>query len=321
MICRYQFNNLVLSIHNFQGVCREILCKEGRQYADKICKRNSNQNDRECREVYLRIKPTIQIELASQDYVLLHELESEKYLAEFHDKVTKLMTEDSDVIQEFYVFTDLEKVFAAGGKVEELVVYMLLDIPIEKETEIIQNYQQLGMNTVGFSRGTKIVSFFMTIELFNISRSSNPLDNRGAEIHVLNNDGTNNATFGIIYDKLYGERTCLDNNTEILQYSSITFCPHIKIGTSEFVVRIENGVLLLIDNESVLDQYPNWNYELHNDSIHLCLKDYSEINFYMRVPLLPVKPAFGSSGELFDPKHLLKNMIFIGLGQIFLKLF
>ena len=323
---------LILSIHNFQGVCREILCSEGRQYSDEICKPDTNKNDRECLEVYLRLKPNVQNDTINHDYVLRHELDSENLIVDLRDKITKLITEDSDVIQQFSVFVDLANVSAAGDIVNELVVYMLLDITTEKETEIYHNYEQLQRKTLILYRGYKytMMSFLLTIELFNISRASDTLDHTSSEIYVHtfnDDDGTSTTVFNSIYDASFGERSCVNGNRQILQYNILTFCPHITLGTSEFGVRIEKGDLQLIDHELVVSfdihVLPYWKYEIHSDGIDVCLEDYVEINYYMLTPLLQTheEPALSSSGELFDPKKLLESSILIGVVHIFLKRF
>ena len=292
---------------------------------DEICKPDTNKNDRECLEVYLRLKPKVQNDTINHDYVLRHELDSENFIVQLRDKITKLLTEDSDVIQQFSVFVDLEKVSADGDRVNELVVYMLLDIPTEKETEIYHKYEQLQRYTLILYRGSlyAMVSFLLTIELFNISRASDTLE---IDVHTFNDDnGTNTTVFNSIYDKRFGELSCVNGNRQILQYNILTFCPHITLGTGEFGVRIENGDLQLIDNELVVsfDILPYWKYEIHPDGIDVCLGDYVEINYYMLTPLLQtrVEPTSSSSGEFFDLKKLLESTILIGVAHIFLKRF
>ena len=290
---------------------------------DEICKPDPNKNDRECLEMYLRLKPNVQNDTINHDYVLRHELDSENFIVELRDKIIKLITDDSDVIQQFSVFVDLEKVSVDGDRVNELVVYMLLDIPTEKETEIYHKYEQLQRYTLILYRGDKyaMVSFLLTIELFNISRASDTLE---IDVTTFNDDnGTNTTVFNSIYDKSFGELSCLNGNRQIQQYNILTFCPHITLGISEFGVRIEKGDLQLIDNELVVsfDILSYWKYEIHRDGIDICLEDYVEINYYMLTPLLKthVEPTSSSSGELFDPKKLLESTILIGVAHIFLK--
>ena len=121
-------------------------------------------------------------------------------------------------------------------------------------------------------------------------------------MHTFNDDnGTSTTVFNSIYDKGFGELSCLNGNIQILQYNILTFCPHILLGTSEFGVRIEKGDLQLIDNDLVVsfDILPYWKYEIHRDGIDVCLEDYAEINYYMLTPILQthVEPTLSSSGE------------------------
>ena len=275
--------------------------------------------------MYLRLKPNVQNDTINRDFLLRHELDSENYFVDLRDKIIKLITEDSDVIQQFSVFVDLEKVSADGDRVNELVVYMLLDIPTEKETEIYHNYEQLQRKTLILYRGSfyTMVSFLVTIELFNISRASDTLE---IDVHTFNDDtGTSTTVFNSIYYESFGELSCVNGNRQILQYNILTFCPHITLGTGEFGVRIEKGDLQLIDDDLVVsfDILPYWKYKIHRGGIDVCLEDYVEINFYMLTPLLPthVEPTLSSSGELFDPKKLLESTILTGVAQLFLKWF
>ena len=132
---------------------------------DEICKPDTNKNDRECLEVYLRLKPKVQNDTINHDYLLRHELDNGNFFADLRDKIIKLITEDSDVIQQFSVFVDLAQVSADGDRVNELVVYMLLDIPTEKETEIYHKYEQLQRYTLILYRGDKyaMVSFLLLL--------------------------------------------------------------------------------------------------------------------------------------------------------------
>ena len=101
--------------------------------------------DRQCLELYFQLKPVKSRGGKSTDYVFLHELNTKSYLAKFQDQIAQLITGDSSVIQVFSVFVDIEKAVASNGNVTVLIVYMLLDIPPEKEIEIIQNYEERHM--------------------------------------------------------------------------------------------------------------------------------------------------------------------------------
>ena len=268
--------------------------------------------DRQCLELYFQLKPVKSRGGKSTDYVFLHELNTKSYLAKFQDQITQLITGDSSVIQVFSVFVDIEKAVASNGNMTVLVVYMLLDIPPEKESEIIQIYKKGHMYLLSLYRGTYPVGYLMTIELFNISWASNSSDETAAEIHVWDYDEERTSVLNMIYDQRADAPSCMNDNRALLQFHSITFCPHLRFSTSEFSARIENETLVLFEKRMYLGRFHKLEYEWHSDSFNICLLEYSNINYYMMTPLLPLKQlASGSSDELFDPKKMLNFVIII----------
>ena len=216
------------------------------------------------------------------------------------------------MIQVFSVFVDIEKAVASNGNVTVLVVYMLLDIPPEKETEIIQNYEERHMHLLSLYRGTYPVGYLMTIELFNISWASNSSDETDAEIHVWDDDEERTSVLNMIYDQRVDTASCMNANRALLQFHSLTFCPHLRFSTSEFSARIENETLVLFEKGVYLGRFHKLEYEWHSDSFKIYLNEYSNINYYMMTPLLPMNPINGSSDELVDPTQQLNLLLYLG---------
>ena len=266
--------------------------------------------DSQCLELYFQFKPDKVSGGKSTDYVFLHELNTSSNLAKFQDQITQIIKGDSDVIQEFSVFVDIEKAVASNGKVTLLVVYMLLDIPPEREIEIIQNYENQHLYLLDIYMDTTPVTYLMTIELFNISWASNTSDETDAKIYVWNNDEERTSVLNIIYDKRVGKRSCVDDKRTLLQYHSVTFCPHLRFSSKEFSTKFENDTLVLLENGVNIGRFHKFDYEWHSDSFKICLHEYATINSLM-TPLLPVNPLFGSLGQLVDSKQQLKVVIIL----------
>ena len=267
--------------------------------------------DSQCLELYFQFKPDKSSGGKSTEYVFLHELNTTSNLAKFQDQITQIIKGDSDVIQEFSVFVDIEKAIASNGKVTLLVVYMLLDIPPEREIEIIQNYENQHLYLFDIYMDTTPATYLMTIELFNISWASNSSDETDAEIYVWNNDEERTSVLDMIYDKRVGKRSCVDDKRTLLQYHSATFCPHLRFSSKEFSTKFENDTLVLLENGVNIGRFHKFDYEWHSDSFEICLYKYATVNSYLITPLLPVNPLSGSSGQLVDSRQQLKVVIIL----------
>ena len=267
--------------------------------------------DSQCLELYFQFKPDKVKSGKSTEYVFLHELNTSSNLAKFQDQITQIIKGDSDVIQEFSVFVDIEKAVASNGKVTLLVVYMLLDIPPEREIEIIQNYENQHLHLLDIYMDMSPVTYLMTIELFNISWVSHSSDETDAEIYVWNNDEERTSVLNMIYDQRVSKRSCVDDKRTLLQYHSVTFCPHLRFSSKEFSTKFENDTLVLLENGVNSGRFHNFDYEWHSDSFEICLYKYATINNYLMTPLLPVNPLSGSSGQLVDSRQQLKLVIIL----------
>ena len=62
-----------------------------------------------------------------------------------------------------------------------------------------------------------------------------------------------------------------------------------------FQIRLMIMALVLFAKGLYVGRIINWSYEWHSDSFKICLYEYSNINYYVMTPLLPVNPVSGSS--------------------------
>ena len=129
-------------------------------------------------------------------------------------------------------------------------------------------------------------------------------------------DEERTSVLNMIYDQRADAPSCMDDNRALLQFHGITFCPYLRFSTSEFSTRIENNTLILFEKGMYLGRFHKLEYEWHSDSFNICLHEYSNINYYMMTPLLPVNPPSGSSNKLVDPKQQLKFVIIFWVASI-----
>ena len=112
--------------------------------------------------------------------------------------------------------------------------------------------------------------FSVQLALYNIAVS----DNQSPKIYVY--DATNLSTPITLYSSQedWANDSCLNQNTSIL--NKLYACPFIKIDMTEMSSEIENGVLSLRKGDASLILL-EWEYEMEEDKIFICLDDYKEL--------------------------------------------
>ena len=239
-------------------VCREVFCHKYQQLINGVCTAKVEANHSSCFGVFMKIIPFSSLRSLTPI--------EESYIRQALVERISLLTVTQELF--FYNMSDLDQV-------DFLIVYLTATLTRDETLHnnlylFLDSVMQLDKdNITAFGRDFK-ATFSVELASYNIT----VFENEVMKIFIPNSrDFTSFDTLESDLGDLTND-TCLKEGTSIL--NKLYVCPFIGIGKNEISSGIENGVLSLRKGDAN-KIFTQWEYEVEEDTIYICLDDFREL--------------------------------------------
>ena len=249
------------SFYVFQMQCRDIACFESRLYdpAKYACEVILGQMEKFCYAVFLKLT-------SFGEQLHFSSLASALFISRLHQSFDAIILDMISTVEQFGILI-ADGMVDHDDYLESFVVYLLIN------TDIYQNFSFL--ERLSKMRSLYIGGEGMPVYLFGVEQVSYGLNDPAMDAISLfaTNNSLSLINLTTIHSTEFDGLMCTDK--DILPFTRIKLCPYISFGVDEINVDVHNDVLII--NEINLN-FSNWEYEMHSDTIYMCLDDYVFIN-------------------------------------------
>lgn len=256
--------------------CRDAFCQKDRSYHilhnRKTCTPKANFGTDYCFSIFIKLVPV-------EEYTLREaQLKKTVNLLRVKNFVTDFLRVDRGVVKEIKLYPKYKK--SSGNPiVEYLVAHLIVNVAEAQSLDVLRVFVQ-NMNAGNIdtkSINTENFVFQSSLAVYNIT---NDVGGK-SEIIVPNYNSLDSDTLKEldlkatdVYSEFsgnYTENSCRTKESRTFKKTDIL--PFIKIGLNELAMRIENDSLIL--HEDYLRKvFTSFEYDVHQDIIHLSLEDY-----------------------------------------------
>ena len=273
-----------------QMVCRNVTCHE-----------HSNLVKGEC--VYPTKVYYSKLDRAScySYFVKLVPVPDSRPLGDFEQRIT---TDIEDTINSFtlnFVGMHYQYLYFISSNndrhIEFVVLYML--IQFEKGTHRLAYIRFIDRLMNMQSSSVVFQSFGITFNV-EVAQYNYTFDNGSARVCVPNQFGRCKKELRTDYD-----RNFLCSVEETFMVSKLYVCPFIQFHINDFPCKIENDFLICAEDATfnrTTKVLSKWEYEIHEETIDICLRDYEDI--YLNMSISKSKTGV-SSRKPFHPKNII----------------
>ena len=287
-------------------MCRRIFCHGGGHLSYGVCISGSEHLNRTCFSVFLKLTP-------EHPLLILNKIDKLSFAEDISNKSFGAVGVQPDNLGTYPVSTLETNIYFKTDKtgfIEYFVVYRVQDIRTSSDKNAFLD-DILARPIVDLNyREEFYMAFEVEPTIYNIT-VSNGVANIKVPLVL-------NGTFATKVDRLVSELRYVPNESHIcpveqtVKLTKVHRCPYIKLRTDEIVYDIQNGFLFILGGNSLekkpVKVLPQWNYEMHESVVYICLEDYLDINndMILSETLLP-------NGNAFQPGYSWYLALFIFL--------
>ena len=248
--------------------CHDVVCHRGRQLVNGICRPLETKFSDTCFSVSIKFTPLegLQVDkskVADSVRTVLDRMLDHSTAEKDKRSIDSL----SNKTQSFLFFNNTND----AGNFNYIVVYIQTVLrSIHKKDEFLE----ILMKNIPVFRDDYLedmeiwLQFNQELAVYNLSVSE-----ENTKIYVPIEDTQ-------LFDELVPDAglsdTMICHPRDTVQLNELHLCPHVVLDAHEVPVEVQNERLYFQNNEERVS-FSKWQYEIHDDKIHICLHDYLQV--------------------------------------------